>query len=649
MIKKNEIWLMVVVLPITVIMFYGIWLIRTNSDNVVSLNSETPVWDLRGCDLSEKCFRLSTDNWEFIPEEYLTPEEFDRRKDIQIGSPKNAAQYYTSRNKILLPSENMYVLSFASVDYANKIYINGELVQSIGKPGISAETSVPMTTRVYYTIKPVDGVIEIVNQVSNFVHIEGGNLGGVYIGTIDPMSMLYARQTQGTSVILGISLLLFIVHVILFMLQRSYRANLYFALFSLVLFIRTGVTGMKILTLVFPQMPWYFTFRMEYLSLPLGCLLLSLVFANMFKGLFHKPVIIATIAINIFEALFIIFSPTLVLTRALLFFQITILLIMIYTITRFFILFSKGRNSEYIVALCALLLMMYASVREILMHLNILIFPVINNGMLDLATLILIIFLMTASFLGTLREIDAARQNEQKLEIENAALARVDRLKTELMTTVSHELRTPLAVIMGYAQLIIREANAEDIGEQTMTDLHSIISETKRLTRIVDEMQTVSLSRTEGRNAPVSINAIVLRVSRMYAPILERYNTVLETLITEEDTLVHGDADELTQVLFNLLSNAGKHTENGVVSILVGRDAHNISVSVEDTGTGIDPEYLPKAFERYSHGDEEGTGLGLSICREIIESCGGRISIESVYGEGTKVKFSLPAFETEAN
>ena len=647
MIRKNEKLLILVILPLTIVIFSAIWFIRTNADNLVRIRTETPDWDLRGMDMSNTCLRLSGGSSEFIPGELLTPEEFELRGDIQIGSPEGEVQSYTSRNKIILSSDEMIALSFASVDYANNIYINGELIQSIGTPGTNTETAVPMTTRVYYTVKPVNGVIEIVNQVSNFVHAEGGKFGGVYIGTIDSMSMHYARQAHGNTIAMGICLLLFLVHSILFMLQRSYRANIFFALFSLVLFARIGVTGMKILVLVFPRMSWYLSFRMEYISLPLGCLLVTLALASMFKRLLPNPVIIASIIVNSIEAVLIIFIPTILMTRALPLLQLTVLVSLIFILIRFFMLLSRERSSEYSIAFCVLILMIYAVVREMLMHLDILIFPTIHYGMLDLAMLIFTIFMLTASFLGTMREIDAARQNEQRLEIENAALARVNSLKTELMTTVSHELRTPLAVIMGYAQLITREAAASGISDRAMTDIDSIVSETRRLTRIVDEMSRVVLARVEGPGTPVSLAEVVQRVAKMYATILEGHETVLETQLTDEDTRVIGVSDELTQVMYNLLSNAGKHTDNGVIRIVVGREDGQVFVTVEDTGTGIDPEFFPDVFERYSRGDERGTGLGLAICREVIEGRGGHISIESVYGAGTKVRFSLPAFEKE--
>ena len=137
MIRKNEKLLILVILPLTIVIFSAIWFIRTNAENLVRVSFETPAWDIRGMDMSDKCLRLSGNSAEFILGELLTPEGFDLQENIQIGSPVGAVQSYTSRNKIILASDETVALSFASVDYANNIYINGELIQSVGTPGTS--------------------------------------------------------------------------------------------------------------------------------------------------------------------------------------------------------------------------------------------------------------------------------------------------------------------------------------------------------------------------------------------------------------------------------------------------------------------------------------------------------------------------------
>jgi signal transduction histidine kinase len=115
-------------------------------------------------------------------------------------------------------------------------------------------------------------------------------------------------------------------------------------------------------------------------------------------------------------------------------------------------------------------------------------------------------------------------------------------------------------------------------------------------------------------------------------------NTGSEKVLT-----IFGSADLLTQVLTNLLQNAGAHTENGTVTVRAKRDGGEITVTVKDTGTGIPPALLPRVFERgVSTG---GTGFGLYLCKTVVESHGGMVWIESNPGEGTAVYYTLPVYE----
>jgi len=108
---------------------------------------------------------------------------------------------------------------------------------------------------------------------------------------------------------------------------------------------------------------------------------------------------------------------------------------------------------------------------------------------------------------------------------------------------------------------------------------------------------------------------------------------------------VYASADGITQVVLNLITNANNHTKSGRISIAAELVDREVTVTVADTGAGIDPEILPRVFER-GVTDGDGAGLGLDICRQIIEAHGGKIGIESTPAEGTSVWFSLPIAES---
>lgn len=263
----------------------------------------------------------------------------------------------------------------------------------------------------------------------------------------------------------------------------------------------------------------------------------------------------------------------------------------------------------------------------------------------------LIVFSGALTSYTTLRMVtDTAKyaRVEKELAAENAALDRVHRLKTDMMATISHELSTPLTVMIGFAQLIIMQQTQNNADKQLLSDLDKIVSEAKRLSRFVDETQRVaSMQESEREKAPLSIEPVIRQIAQMYQPILERKNNRMELKIEENLPLVYGISDELIQVLFNLLQNAGKNTEDGSVEISarqVGSEPF-VTIAVADTGSGITPEQLPNLFDRRVRFDENGNGLGLPICKEIIDAHGGEIIVESEPGKGTKVSFTVPVAE----
>lgn len=260
-------------------------------------------------------------------------------------------------------------------------------------------------------------------------------------------------------------------------------------------------------------------------------------------------------------------------------------------------------------------------------------------------------FQTVAMSLGTMREMDEAMAREQSLASENASLDRLNKLRADLMDTLSHELRTPLAVMMGFAELAVKELRLKGLDNETTADLDAIAAEAGRLAAIVSDARRLSLSRDAAEHrGELSIETIIGQTARLYRPILQRSATSLTLDIEENLPPVFGSADELTQVMFNLLTNAGKHTRGGEVRVTARRvdkdkSGGKIEVTVADTGTGVSPDFLPRAFERYAHDDPDGAGLGLAICLEIVTAHGGEISLENEPGRETRVIFTLPAHE----
>ena len=250
---------------------------------------------------------------------------------------------------------------------------------------------------------------------------------------------------------------------------------------------------------------------------------------------------------------------------------------------------------------------------------------------------------LSAVLLGTVRELGHIRESGQRLAVENTALERANALRGEMMSTLSHEIRTPLAVMSAYAQLTVKAMREGSVDEQTAEDMEVISREAKRLAEMASEFLKMSRDEHDIRKkVPLSIAEIASQTARLCAPMLARGGNSLEIDVEENLPRVLGNPDECTQIIWNLLSNASRHTKGGKVEISATCRGEMAEVSVRDNGEGIPVSFLPHVFERGRGIKSDGAGLGLSICKDIVEEHGGQIYFESQEREGTCVTFTLP-------
>lgn len=636
--EKNKITYVIIPLLVLIVCLC-LWYAMQQGGST-SVSSETGVWDLRGLSFDNGTYTLNGPV-EYIPGALLTPEEFAAREDeVVIGYPQDAAQYATSRMRILLPSDGYYAFSCRSIDYAESLYVNGEWILDIGSPGETKETAVPNKGKITLTLKPEDGVIEIIQQASIFVHREGGGHAGWKVSSPDQLRSTLTGDFY-ESIQMGCFLALFFVHIILFLLLRSYRANLYFALFCLMWFLRTGVTGAKVFTDLFPWMSWAAKFRIEYLAFPVTAVLLVALLDALFPKILHKWFRYALCGVSAVIAAIFLFADTVFMSYALLWCEALYIPAILYIIVRF-AMKLRSVTPEQGVFLAGAGLFFYAAVHDMLYYNDIRIVPI---GDLSSVSMLLFTFCEAAAvFIATVREVENAKAQEQRLAAENAALDRLSRLRGSLMATVSHEMRTPLTVMSVYAQLAVENFRESGVDAQTTADLAMISGEARRLADMASGFLTLTEEQENTKMyGPVDMGAVIKQMARLCEPMLTKSKNRLELAISEELPIVSGNASECTQILWNLLDNAARHTQNGLIIISVRPEDGQIAVTVSDTGEGIPNELLSHVFERRVAGNGESTGLGLAICKEIVDAHGGTIAIESELNKGTAVTFSLPA------
>jgi len=231
---------------------------------------------------------------------------------------------------------------------------------------------------------------------------------------------------------------------------------------------------------------------------------------------------------------------------------------------------------------------------------------------------------------------------------------RLDRMKSEFISTVSHELRTPLTSIRGSLGLILGKS-ADLLPEKSRRMLELAARNSERLTLLINDildLEKIETGRMEFELANVDLLALARQAVVDNEGYATQHHVSLKLISSLDHAFIQSDAHRLLQVFANLISNAVKYSpDNGVVEISVTKDKATFCVSVSDKGQGIPDEFRNRIFQRFAQADSSstrqkgGTGLGLSITKAIVECFGGSIGYDSQLGEGTRFYFNIPVWQ----
>ena len=226
-------------------------------------------------------------------------------------------------------------------------------------------------------------------------------------------------------------------------------------------------------------------------------------------------------------------------------------------------------------------------------------------------------------------------------------------IKQQFVANVSHELRTPLNMIVGFCETILNSPKAYggELPPTLIADLEVVLRNGMHLSSLIDDV--LELSQVEAGQMVVTKEAsdfyeILESAKIAVRPLFESKNLYLQSEIQENLPAVYCDRTRIREVMLNLLSNAGRFTEQGGVTIRVSTESNHLLVAVTDTGPGIPGNEQGKLFQPFSQLDGSirrrygGTGLGLSISKSFVELHDGKMWVESEQGSGATFNFTLP-------
>ncbi|MCD1259241.1 response regulator [Paenibacillus athensensis] len=236
-----------------------------------------------------------------------------------------------------------------------------------------------------------------------------------------------------------------------------------------------------------------------------------------------------------------------------------------------------------------------------------------------------------------------------ELQHSNKRLDELHSQKDQIFANTSHELRTPLTGIIGLAESLMSDANAN-----MKTSLEIIVSSGRRLSKLINDILDVSSIKNKTVELwlkPVNVYATAETVIALSQPLIG--NRMVDISNKIGPLTVLADEDRLQQIFHNLLSNAIKFTEQGCIELSSFLESDKVVISVKDTGIGIPQDKLSVIFNPFEQVDGSlarkygGTGLGLHVTKQLVELHGGTLTVESQLGQYTAFSFNLPLFDQE--
>ena len=293
-----------------------------------------------------------------------------------------------------------------------------------------------------------------------------------------------------------------------------------------------------------------------------------------------------------------------------------------------------GSKPEYFVFVITPTSAIFSQINDVIFTQRIEIFSLLAG--VTAAVAVLIVFLMK----WNTNLNNEVKRRTKDLESANEQLKFHDKMQKEFINVAAHELRTPIQPILGLSQIIQSNVMDENLRSQVKViernakRLQGLTNDILDVTRIESHTLKLNKEKFNLNNVitncinDVTINNNGKNVKLSYEP---------------RDIIVEGDKGRISQVISNILSNATKFTTEGSILIKSEKHDNQVTISVKDTGSGIDPELFPRLFSKFVSKSFSGTGLGLFIAKSIIESHNGKIWAENnIDGKGAKFSFTLP-------
>jgi two-component system sensor histidine kinase ChiS len=659
--------------------------------NCTDLNKKKPPKAVKGVlDLTqwnfEKDGTINLDGeWEFYWKEFVPPDSLPmENEELKIKNGKNSSflihhssfitvpgswnkqiinnvpidgdGYATYRIKVLL-GQSQRELSFKipQIHTSYQLYINGNLIAQAGKIGKSKTEADPyFLSKIVST--SVSKELEILLYISNFVHRRGGLRNSIIIGEVGDLHKIKDTAISFDLLLAGALFIMGLYHFGLYGLRRKEPSPLYFGIFCILMQIRVLCTGENYLLTTFSNLPFELPLRMEYLPISVGPIVFLLYMNSLYTELAKKIILQIEFVFGFALTLVCLFAPIKILSSALIFNQINLVLVSVYVMYVVILAIGKKRSGGKIF-LAGIIIFSCAIFLDILSYEKILDIPFVTPyGFF--------FFILSQAYLLSARFSHAFIESEEQRLIASNARLEIEKLsksKDEFLANLSHEIKTPLSIVYAYSEML---STGKDYPDKVKRYSENIYENSQILNNYVNDLLLVTdiESNLHLQKCETDICALITKTIESLKQLTNEREIKLEFVGTPGGASaiqeINCDPILLEKAISAILKNAIVYNNIGG-KIMVGyaymrnpqhaNPQHDlIQITITDTGIGIAKEFHEKIFEKFVRVDStltyevSGVGVGLFIAKKIIELHGGSIDVKSELGQGSEFTINLP-------
>ncbi len=560
------------------------------------------------------------------------------------SAPITPTGYGTYRIKVQLPPKHAgpFYLSMPDMASAYTLWVNGE---NAGGNGVVArnelEEKPAYLPKVYSLMPDEQGLIELVIHTSNF-HYQWGGIW--YAPTITDESGLFSIREQPlikAGIVGSLLMATGLLSLLMFLSRRKDKKVLFFSLLCFAIGLRRLLIDERVLYL-FGFGDWSTLQAIENITIYLILPFFLAYFHYLFPKDVPRKLMWTGWAIATPFILAALVSPVAVYTSFNVPFQIACGLIVPLVFWYYTCALRAKRRSSRIFGF-SLAIFALAAINDSLNYSYLIDTP----NMIHIGALAFVLFQLSAMIRRYFANFKTIETMSAELFARNAELEKLDSFKDEFLATTSHELRTPLHGIYGLAQRL--HDNAQNLSSEQRHQVELIEATSQRLTSLVNDILDFSSIKHGKLNLQISklhLPTLLHTTANTLRPLLHGKHVELSIDVDESLSQIEADAHRIQQVLFNLLGNAIKFTEQGDIRLTAKQVDDFANICIEDSGCGLPDGAQDLLFEPFSQSinanPTQSSGLGLAITRQLLQLHGSELSLGTSQWGGTRACFKLP-------